>query len=223
MNIFMGELVILDLDNVIVKGQSQILLLNYLLEKKIISSFYYFKILAWFILYKIGITKNPRRIMEYAFSFLEGKDVSEIEAVIGKFFETHLKKFIFREMADIINKHKKEERRLVIISNAIDVIVEKIAEFLGVHNHIGTELAIVEGKFTGKIEGDIVYGDNKKTHLVKFIEENNLSLTHSWAYADHISDVVILELVGNPFVINPGRKMRKEAQKRKWPIIFFQK
>ncbi len=67
----MKDLVILDLDNVIVKGQSQKLLLNYLFKRKLIGYWYFLKIYLWFVFYKIGLIKNPKRVMEYAFSFLK--------------------------------------------------------------------------------------------------------------------------------------------------------
>jgi len=215
------ELIILDLDNVIINGQSQKILLNYLFGKRIIGFFYYFHIYFWFILYKLGLAKNPKEIMEYAFSFLKGRKVNEAEEIIDDFFERVLKNFIFQEMVDIINSHRKEKRELIIISNVIEILAKKIAEFLDINNYIATKLEVMDGKFTGRIVGDIVYGENKVNCIKKFIKENNLNLIKSWAYADHISDLGILNIVNNPLVVNPNRKMREEARKRKWPILNF--
>lgn len=217
------ELVILDLDNVIIKGQSQKILLNYLFHKRIISIFYYLRIYFWFILYKLGFTKNPKGIMEYAFSFLRGKEVNEIEKIIDIFFERTLKNFIFQEMIDIINKHKREGRELIIISNAIEILVKKIAKFLNVDNYIATKLEVIDGRFTGRIIGDIVYGDNKVNCIKKFIRENNLSFIKSWAYADHISDLKLLKNVTNPYAVNPDAGLKKEAQKNNWPLFYWKK
>jgi len=217
----MRELVILDLDNVVVDGQSQKILLSYLLRNRKISSFYYLKICLWFIFYKLGIFKNPQKIMEYAFGFLKDQIVIEIEEIVDDFFKGVLKKFIFKEMIDIINKHKEENREILIISNTLEIIVKKVARFLGVQNYIGTRLEILNGKFTGNILGHIVYGRNKKRALQHFIERNKMMPYRIWAYGDHISDLDILMSATNPIVVNPDRGLYREAIERNWQILFF--
>ena len=70
----MRELVIFDLDNTLIKGQSQAFLLSYLLKKGVITPFFYLKLMSWFIFYKLGLIKNPGRIMDYSFSFLKDNE-----------------------------------------------------------------------------------------------------------------------------------------------------
>jgi len=66
----MKELAIFDLDNTLLKEQSQAALLNYAFKKRLISLFFYIKVMSWFIAYKLGLAKNPKKIMEYSFNFL---------------------------------------------------------------------------------------------------------------------------------------------------------
>jgi len=215
------ELVILDLDNVIIKGQSQKLLLNYLFKKKLIGYWYFLKIYFWFIFYKAGLIKNPKRVMEYAFGFLKDKKVENVNEIANDFFDNTLKKFIYKEMVDIINEHKNKEKEVVLVSNAIDIIVKKVAQFLNIKNYISTQLEIINNKYTGKIAGDIVYGENKVNYIKGFIKKNNLTLDNSWAYGDHISDIGFLEISAHPNAINPDKLLLIEAQKRNWPILNF--
>jgi HAD superfamily hydrolase (TIGR01490 family) len=217
----MKELVILDLDGVIIKGQSQQIFLNYLFRKKIVGLFFYLKIYMWFIFYKMGLNKNPKKIMNYAFGSLKGKNLEEVEKLINDFFSEVLNNFIFHEIIDIINKHKIENRELIIVSNALDIIVKKISQFLNIKNYIGTKLEIIDDKFTGNISDDIVYGKNKLKLIETFLRKNKLNLKNSWAYTDHISDLPILKLVKNPFAVNPDKKLCIEAKKNNWPILNF--
>lgn len=214
-------MVILDLDGVIIKGQSQRLLLSYLFKKRLIGLFYYLKIYFWFILYKLRLVKNPKKVMEYAFGFLKNKATEEIDKIANDFFDNVLKKFIYKEIVDIINKHKEEERVLLLVSNAIDIIVKKVSQFLNIENYISTHLEVSNNKYTGKIIGDIVYGKNKVNYIKNFIEKNRMSLNNSWAYGDHISDIEFLEISTHPNVINPDKLLLVEAQKRNWPILKF--
>jgi HAD superfamily hydrolase (TIGR01490 family) len=217
----MKEIVILDLDGVIVKGQSQQIFLKYLFKKKIVGLFFYLKINLWFLLYKLGLIKDPKNIMNYSFSFFKEKTVDEIESLIDDFFDNDLKKFIFSEMIDIINEHKLKNREILIISNAVNVLVKKIANFVNIEKYIATELEIINEKFTGNILGDIVYGTNKPKLLKKFIEKNNLDLKNSWAYTDHISDIGLLNLSPRPCAVNPDKSLFKEAKRKNWPILML--
>jgi HAD superfamily hydrolase (TIGR01490 family) len=215
------EVVIIDLDGVIIRGQSQRLFIGYLFKNKIIGFWPYFKIIFWFILYKIKFIKNPHKIMEYGISFFKGKNTYEIDKIIEDFFNAKLKNFISTEMVGIIEEHKKNGREIIILSNSLDILVKKISEFLSIKNYIATKLGVVGGKFTGKISGDIVYGESKKLSAERFLGEHNLSLNNSWAYGDHISDIFVLKMVEKPYAVNPDKFLHKEAIKNGWPILKF--
>jgi len=219
----MNELVILDLDGVIVKGQSQLLFLNYVFRKGLVSLFFYLKIFFWFFFYKLGLFKNPKEIMDYSFSFLKDKKIEEVDEIVEVFLKEVLHKFIFPEIIDIINEHKAKDREVIIVSNGADILVKKVADYLNIKNCISTRLEITSGKFTGKILGDIVYGKNKVYFTKEFIKKNNLDLYNSYAYTDHISDLDLLLMVFNPFAVNPDNLLFAEAKKRNWPVLMFNK
>jgi HAD superfamily hydrolase (TIGR01490 family) len=219
----MKDLVILDLDGVIVNGQSQQIFLNYVFRKKIVGLFFYCRIYLWFVFYKLGLIKNPKKIMEYAFSFLQNREVKEVDRIVEEFFDEVLYEFIFSEIIVIINEHKSKNRELLIVSNAVDILVKRVALFLEISNYVCTRLEVVNGKFTGRIVNGIVYGKNKVNYTKEFIKKNNLNLNNSYAYADHISDLNFLLMVENPFAINPDRLLFKAAIKNNWPVIRFMK
>ncbi len=222
----MKELVILDMDGTIINGQSQQIFLKYLFRRKIVGLFFYLRINLWFFIYKIGLLKNPKEvenIMNYSFSFLKGKKAAEIDFLIDDFFDKALKKFIFSEMTGIINEHISKGRELLIVSNAAEIIVKKLAEFLKIGNYMSTKLEMVGGEFTGRILGEIVYGKNKSGLVKNFMQKNNLDFENSWAYTDHISDLDLLLSTSKPYVVNPDKVLLKQAKKRNWPVLTFKK
>lgn len=218
----MKELAIFDLDNTLLKEQSQAALLGYAFKKRFIGLFFYIKTMLWFIAYKLGLAKDPKKIMEYAFNFLKDKEEKEFKKIIKNFFDTRLHDYIFRKSFDLIKQHKEEGRKTLIVSNSIEYISEVIAEFLGIDYFIGTKLETKEGKFTGKIKGDIIYGKNKIPAINEFVKENNLSLVGSWGYSDHHSDLPFLGMVDNPVVVNPTKKLLEKAKGLNWPILTFE-
>src|SRR5690606_18815378 len=52
-------------------------------------------------------------------------------------------------------------------------------------------------------------------------ERRGYDLSRCYAYSDSVSDVPMLEAVGNPAVVNPDRALRAIAVERGWPILRF--
>jgi len=217
----MKELVIFDVDNTIVKGQSQELFLNFLYKNGYIPIFYYLRIMVWFIFYKLGLVKNPLSIMKYAFVFVKNKEVTEIDIIAEKFFENVLKKRIYPESIDIIKEHQKNGREVILVSNAADILVEKIAKYLNVSEFLSTKLEIIGRRYTGNITGDIMYGGNKLKALNKYLESDNFYPDSLWSYADHSSDIPLLSQTAHPHAVNPTKKLKENAITKNWPILNF--
>jgi len=217
----MNELVVFDLDNTLIKGQSLKLFLTYSWKNNLIGFFSYLKILFWFLLYKMGLVRNPQRIMEYGFSFLKGKNVGEIKRIIKEYFEKDLKRHIYKDAVKILQEHKEKGRKIIIVSNSIELILEEIARFLGIDYFIGTKLETEKEKFTGRIKNGIIYGEKKVEFVRNIIKKMEFSFDRSWAYTDHDSDMSLLKSVRYPFAVNPTKKLRNEALTKKWPILIF--
>lgn len=218
----MNELVIVDIDNTLVKGQSQNILLDYLYRRKIIGVFYFVKIYLWFILYRFGLVKNPKPILEYAVRFLKDKDVVSVERIIKKFVDTTLRHFFFAEALEIIRIHKKAGRKIILVSNAVDVLVKEISDLVAANDYIASALEIKDNVHTGKIVGQLVYGDRKLAVVKSYAEKHGeFSFKNMWVYADHYSDEKLLSAVGHPYAVNPDSGLKKIAIAKKWPILIF--
>lgn len=217
----MKEIVIFDVDNTIVQGQSQGLFITFLRKKGYVSMYYYMRLMIWIIFYKLGFAKNPMPAMKYGLSFVKGKKVSEIEKLVDEFFNTVLVKKIYSEARDIIQEHQKIGRSVILVSNAPDILIEKIARYLHIEQYISTKLEQKDGIYTGNIIGDIMYGKQKLHAVNSYIQSKNLSLDNSWAYGDHESDTYVLSGVTHPYAVNPSRKLREIASKNNWPILTF--
>jgi HAD superfamily hydrolase (TIGR01490 family) len=216
-----NSVVIFDIDETLIKGQSQKLFVDYLFKKRLISLGVYLKILLWFILYKLHIVKNPRAIIDYGFRFSRGMTVVAMENLVDHFFKEALVDKFYPQSLDIIKKHQASGDIIVLVSNAFDFLVRRIANHLSIQYFICTKLALSSNILTGTIEGEIVYGQKKVELIKQFLQDHTFSLLGSWAYADHISDLDVLRLVDNPVVVNPDAHLLKEAKKRRWKILSY--
>ncbi|MEK7662472.1 MAG: HAD-IB family hydrolase [Patescibacteria group bacterium] len=217
------EVAIFDIDKTLLKGQSQMHLLNFLRKQKRVGIYYALKIYLWFLLYKINFIHSPKKIMEYAFRFLKGKSNEEISLIICDFFEKDLKNKIYSECMELIRKHKQENRKIILVSNTIEPIAECVSRYAGADIFLATQLEQAGDIFTGEISGEPLYGEEKRRQILAAATHHGFSLKNSWAYGDHITDIPVLELATHSFVVNPDKSLLKIAVKRKWGVIFFKK
>jgi phosphoserine phosphatase len=101
--------------------------------------------------------------------------------------------------------------------------VDRIADSLGFDRGIGTVIEDDDGVLTGSIVPPMCYGDGKLERLSAELGWPDAScrsgVTTSFAYADSMSDLPLLEAVDAPFAVAPDRKLRKLAGERNWPIL----
>ena len=187
-----------------------------------VGVFYFSRIYLWFVLYKLGLVKNPRIVLEYAIRFLRGKRVLGIQKLIKEFAVHELPPLFFRGMLEIIEGHKRAGRKIVLVSNTIDALVKEIASMIGVDDFIALKLEIKDNVYTGKVSGSLVYGENKYNVILYYLyTHKDISLSNSWAYADHTTDEKLLSAVEHPYAINPDSGLEKKAAAKKWPILKF--
>ena len=217
------DLAIFDMDGTLIDGQSQQYFLKYMLDKKYINYFQYFRIYFWFVLYEIGIVNDPRKISTIAFSFIKGMKIEQLEYLTKDFFESILKNKIYLEGREKIAWHLKMKNSVLLLTNAIEPIAKIVAEYLGIPQYLCTELEIIDNLYTGKILGVNTYGRNKVLKIFSYTKENNYDIEKTWAYCDHGSDIDIMSVVKYPIAVNPDKILKKESERRGWKIINFKK
>lgn len=183
----------------------------------------YFKLLVWFVFYRLGIVREPERVMREAFRLFRGHSFDEIEGVVDDFFNSVLVRAVFADTDNLVEEHRRRHRVLVLATNVLEPIARRTAKFLKIPNVLSTKLELKGGVYTGEVEGKILYGQNKLEALKKFLKENELGEGRKWAYSDHISDLDVLELADFPSAVNPDPKLFQEARRRGWPVLLFKR
>jgi HAD superfamily hydrolase (TIGR01490 family) len=196
-------------------------MVRYFYQKKKISLFFYLKIYFWFLLYKLRIVSKGTSLMEKGYRLLKGIRIEELKNFLYDFFYQELKPRIFPQALERISFHKNQGHEIILVSKSCKILIDIIKEYLNLNLAIATELEIKDEIFTGKINGEIMYGKKKAEKAKELAEKNNWNLKESYAYTDHYSDLPLLEIVGHPCVVNPDKKLEKEAKKHNWPIFYW--
>ncbi|MBI5901426.1 MAG: HAD-IB family hydrolase [Rhodocyclales bacterium] len=213
------SLAIFDLDGTLVRCQTQRIFLEYCSERRYIGNVTRWKLLCWFGLYKAGILSEPRRAMEYAYRFAEGWSMARLEQEAEECFRSNLLPYLCLAVTKRVEAERNAGRNMVLVSNSIDPLAGAVARFLGFDGYVSTRLETKNGRCTGQIDGAMVYGEAKVRLVREYAEKNGLSLSDSSAYADHISDLPVLEMAARPVAVNPCRKLHSIATARNWEIV----
>jgi HAD superfamily hydrolase (TIGR01490 family) len=209
---------IFDLDGTLVPGQTQKAFVRFLRTEGVMSFRHYLSLMAWFIAYKLGITRDVEAVQARAFGMLAGREAGEFDRLVDRFFETQVRPRFFPSGIELVQRHLAQGAHLLLVSNAIEPIARRAADFLGIREVVATCLESRDGRFTGRIAGGNVYGENKLVRVRERLAESGWTDAETWAYCDHPSDLPLLQAVNHPVVVNPGRAMAREARSHGFPV-----
>ncbi len=123
---------------------------------------------------------------------------------------------MYPEALEALRKHRKAGHRVVLLSGALDFLLEPFEDM--VDDVLCARLSEENGAYTGELTGAPVAGDARARMLASFARRRGLDLSKSYAYADSISDLPMLEAVGNPVAVNPDRRLAAAATERGWQL-----
>jgi HAD superfamily hydrolase (TIGR01490 family) len=162
------------------------------------------------------------RAKEGMLALTKGWDRQEVENIVREALEEVVDPYIYQEALDLIALHRALGRRLYVVSSAPEEVVRPLAERLGVEEVIATQAETVDGKYTGRL-AFYCYEKGKAKAIEETAAKEGLDLSASYAYSDSITDLPMLELVGNPVAVNPDRELRRIAERRGWKIRDFRR
>lgn len=84
---------------------------------------------------------------------------------------------------------------------------------------LATRLEEKDGKWTGRVLGEAMFGEAKARAAKRLAEELQLDLPGCYAYGDSLNDRWLMEVVGRPAAVNPSRDLANIARKHGWPIL----
>src|SRR6266704_1915210 len=135
----------------------------------------------------------------------------------------------FEEGVERVTCHAMLGHRVVIMSGTLEPLGNAAACALEAEiaargfavkiRTCATRLRETNGKWTGEILGEPIWGEAKARVVSALAEEMGLDLSQCWAYGNSSEDRWMLAAVGNPVAMNPAFPLARIARKRGWPIL----
>ncbi len=122
----------------------------------------------------------------------------------------------------LIERHRQQGDRLLIVTATNEFVTAPIARALGIDDLIAVQLQRdPQGELTGDIAGTPSFGPGKVLRLQQWLEDQGLNWSdiRSTFYSDSINDLPLLEKVNHPVATNPDERLRSLAHQRGWPIL----
>ncbi len=124
---------------------------------------------------------------------------------------------IYPEGMRRIREHRRAGHRVLLLTGALDVVVEPLAELLEVEVDCA-HLLVKDGRLTGDLQSPPPAGEARSALLEEYAANTGVVLGESFAYADSLSDLPMLELVGTPIAVNPDARLSQVAGQRGWRV-----
>jgi HAD superfamily hydrolase (TIGR01490 family) len=170
---------------------------------------------------------DRRRFNELLFAAYQGMSRDRLHILADEAFETVLKRAIYPGARDLVQRCRGDTsnggNEVILVSGALDFLMERLAAHLGATGHISNRLEIKDNYATGKLLRPIVAGPEKARLVREWAKERGEDLGDCFAYSDSYSDVPLLSVVGHPCVVNPDLRLGKLARTYAWPVIHLGK
>jgi HAD superfamily phosphoserine phosphatase-like hydrolase len=129
--------------------------------------------------------------------------------------------------------HAKQGHEIVLISGTLEPLARGAARALEAElaasgitaaiRVIATRLEERDGRWTGNILDQAMFGEAKVRAAKRLAEEMRLNMAQCYAYGDSLHDRRLMEAVGRPWAVNPSKDLASIAWARGWPILDWER
>ncbi len=210
-----------DFDKTLVQVESGKMGFKWLKDHRMLPLGFFLKVLMASVFYRAHLF-SEERMVNVLLSFYRKRRLADFEANADEFYQTYLRPYLAPRMLARLKFHKQENHLLVLISGSLRYYLEPVVKNLGFDHLLCTDLEVGEnGLLTGRSKGPVCVGENKKRLIMSLIRQVGIDMSKSYAYGNHQADIPLLEMVGNPYAVEPTRPLRIVARQKAWPVLSY--
>ncbi|HET9114294.1 MAG TPA: HAD family hydrolase [Burkholderiales bacterium] len=216
------KLVLFDLDNTLLAGDSDYEWGQFLIERGILDrDTYEHQNRKFHQQYKNGVL-DIHEFLEFQLHPLSQYSRAQLDVWHAEYMQAKILPMITPAARDLVESSLTGDNLVSIITATNSFVTAPIAREFGVSHLIATEPELRDGKFTGQVCGIPSFREGKITRLHQWLEGMGKTMSdfdESWFYSDSLNDLPLLENVSHPVVVNADPVLHAHAQKNGWPQI----
>lgn len=210
-----------DVDNTLIKGASILLFARGLAKRRFFTA----QQLLGFIWVQMKFRMLGKESAddissgrEQALALVKGRKESEVTEMAQEIWAATIAERIFPDTKELADMHIQAGQQVWLVTASPVQLAQIIAKELGFTGALGTVAEVKDGRFTGRMVGHMLHGEEKKHAVIALANYEGLDLQRCTAYSDSVNDLPMLSTVGTAVAINPDSKLRKAALERGWEI-----
>ncbi|MFI2607209.1 HAD family hydrolase [Kitasatospora sp. NPDC018619] len=176
---------------------------------------------AWFRLHGAEDPDHISDAKQSALGIVADKPTADLEAICEEIFEEVVADKIWPGTRALVQMHLDAGQRVWLVTAAPLEVARIIARRLGMTGALGTVAEARDGRYTGRLVGDLLHGPAKAAAVRALARRERLDLDRCAAYSDSANDIPMLSLVGHPYVVNPDGALRRHARAQGWRVRDF--
>ena len=216
----MNELLIFDLDNTLLAGDSDRNWGIFLAEQEVVESSYLDESEKFYDNYYDG-SLDIDGFLSFCLKPLIDNDMEYLLKLRQQFIEDKIKPIVTQPGKEIINHALQNGKTVVIATATNDFVTRPIADLFNVQTLIATEFEIKNQQFTGKVIDAPCFREGKLNKVQKWVDDNNFDLSKASFYSDSFNDLPLLEKVKTPVIVDGDDKLVEIGKNRDWDCVSF--
>jgi len=174
------------------------------------------------ILRTLQNSDSPRDVVNRRFyELFAGRDVAEVTLCAQAWAQRELAKPSFLVQEVVVELQSMQDKGIepVFVSGSFMEVLHPIAQHLGVSHVLATQLLHDGRRYSGRFKPPQTIGAGKAVAVRDFAQEHGAQLQECWAYGDDVSDVDMLEVVGNAVAVIGDCTLESIAKQRGWRCL----
>lgn len=207
-----------DLDRTLIDCNSGVLYARFERRQKRISRRQLALGLTWGALYHFDLVDIDAAMLK-ALEHYKGVSDEELRERTRGWFRDEVESRLRQGARRALDAHRGLGHTLVMLTNSSCYMADIATETFGLDDWLAnTFLLDSNDRLTGEFEQPLCYGAGKAERAQAWATERGFEMADCYFYTDALSDLPMLEAVGQPRVVHPDPKLRREAKKRGWAI-----
>lgn len=164
------------------------------------------------------------RVLANRLAYLSVRNMSEdrLAMLADEYVTDILAPRILAGGLDLLRKARREGHRVVLISDAIEPVMERLRAHLPqVADCLCNRLEYRDGRATGRLLDPVIGGHDSSLFAERYAQTHQLALAQCVAYAAHGPDMLLMSRVGYPCAVNPDFTLRRAARQADWPVMDY--
>ena len=216
----MDELLIFDLDNTLLAGDSDRNWGIFLSEQQIVDTSYLDESERFYNNYYDG-SLDIDGFLSFCLRPLIANDMSKLLKLREQFIEEKIRPIVTKTGKELIDQAHAEGKKVIIATATNDFVTRPIADIFDVSVLIATEFEIKDNAFTGRVVGGPCFRSGKLNKVNKWINDNNFDLSQASFYSDSFNDLPLLERVKKPVIVDGDDKLKEIGKNKNWECVSF--